>query len=367
MEKQVLSNFYTFCLSSCNQRRLKKIEWIIKSSRNILKKDLTRLNIEDVVKFLAYINQSDFKEWTKNDYKKIFKRFLKWHYKDLDMIEGEKVKLGFRVSSKKRCMNKEKINKNTLVKPEELEKLIRTAKSLKWKAIVSFAYESAFRPCEIRSLKWKDLKFDDSLNICRVNLVISPKTQEGREIPVRDCVVHLKRWKDEYSFPNRTDNDLVFPSQHERDVPMGDGVMSEMFKRLCIDAKMRHIFPYLLRHSRIYELQKRLPEKIASKFAGHSVETSELYNHLADDDVEESMLKEIYTTKELTPNEREQLEDVFKELKVLRSKVNKFETEHQLTKKLNDALEMVKKSQKEGEKKMVKIQHLLKEDKKNYG
>ncbi len=305
-EKTTLKSFNEFCLTTCSSERLKKIENILRIAKKILKKDLTKLNINDVIKYLAHINQSDYRAWTKNDHKKIFKRFLKWYYKDLEMVEGERVKNGFKGVSKKRAFNKEKINKNTLIKPKELEKLIRTAKSLKWKALVSFAYESAFRPCEIRNLKWKDIKFDDNIGICRV-WILSPKTNDSREIPVKDCVLHLKRWKEEYQFENRTDNDYVFPSQHDRNKKMGDGVITEMFKRLSKDAKIRPIFPYLLRHSRIYEIQKRLPEKLASKFAGHSVETSEIYNHLDNDDVEKSMLKEIYTTKEISPEKKDEL------------------------------------------------------------
>lgn len=320
-EKQSLDKFYTYCLSTCGERRLKKIKWVITSSKNIIKKDLTKLNVDDVVRFLSYLNQSKMANYTKNDFKMIFKRFLKFHYKDLEMISGNDVKLGFKKVSSKKCMNKERINKETLVTPQELEKLIRTAKSLKWKAIISFLYESGFRPCELLVLRWKDLKFEEG--ICRVNLVSSPKTEEGRCIPVKDCVLHLKRWKEEYQFPNRSDNDLVFPSQHDSKKPMGNGVLSEMFKRLSKEAKIRHIFPYLMRHTRICELQKRLPEKIASKFAGHSVETSELYNHILDEDVEETMLREIYATKEISAEKKHHLELEIEKLKAQREEDNK--------------------------------------------
>lgn len=306
-ESLVIERFHKDCLSTCSERRLIKIRRVLVHSKEILKKDLTKLKVDDVVDYLVAINQSEFKAWTKNDHKKIFKRFLKWYYKDLEMIEGSRVKEGFKGASKKKAFNKEKINKNTLLTKEELNKLVRAAKSLKWKAMITFAYESGFRPCEIRAIKWKDLKFDDSLGICRA-WILSPKTGDPREVPVKDCVLHLKRWRDEYQFADRSDKDYVFPSQHLQDKPMGYGVMVQMFKRLSEAAGIRPIFPYLLRHSRIYELQKRLPEKIAAKFAGHSIETSEIYNHLADDDVEESMLKEIYPTKERTKEERDNLE-----------------------------------------------------------
>jgi len=320
-EEKVLNDFYEFCSTTGGDKRMTKIKIVMRMTKPILNKDFTKLNVEDVVKYLAYMNNSTYSEHTKNDYKKVFKRFLKWCYKDLEMVEGLKVKEGFKLASDKKVRNKNKINKNTLVTPEELEKLIRTASNLKWKALVSLMYESAFRPCEIRELKWKNLKFDDSMNLCRV-FTISPKTKEDREVPVRDCILHLKRWREEYPFPNRTEEDYVFPSQQFKDKPMGYGVITEMFKRLCEKTKLRHIFPYLLRHTRIFEIQKTMPEKLASKFAGHSPKNSEFYNHLGDDDVEESMLKLFYPTEELTPKQKNELEDLREKMKTALSEIS---------------------------------------------
>lgn len=312
-EEKILNKFYEFCSTTGGEKRLKKIKIIMRKTKPMIKKDFTKLKIDDVVKYLSFINNSNYSLHSKNDYKKVFKRFLKWYYKDLEMIEGEVVKLGFKLASDKAVRNKNKINKNTLVKPDELEKLIRTANSLKWKALISLLYEGALRPCEIRVLKWKDINFDDSMNLCRV-YIISPKTKDTREVCVRDSIIHLKRWEKEYSFSNKTNEDYVFPSQHFQNKPMGEGVITEMFKRLCIKAKIRNIFAYLLRHTRIYEIQKKLPEKLASKFAGHSSKNSEFYNHLDDDDVEESMLKLFYPIKEITKEDKNEYEQKIEKL-----------------------------------------------------
>lgn len=317
-EQRVLEEFYVFCLSTCSECRLVKIKNVLMKAREIIGKDLTSLVVSDVVSFLSYINQSSYKEWTKNDFKKIFKRFLKFTYRDLEMIDGALVKDGFRGVSKRRAFNKEKINKNTLLKPKELETLIRVSSSLRLRALFSFMYESAFRPCEIRSLKWKDLVFDDSLGICRV-WVISPKTKEARSVPVKDCVLHLKRWRDEYSFPNRSKDYYVFPSKSSPVEPMASSYIAYTLRAVCKKADLRPLFPYLFRHSRLLELHKLLPDKLSSKFAGHSIETSEIYNHLSDDDLESSMLQNVYVTEELTPSEK-------KEIEVLRADLSKHKT-----------------------------------------
>jgi len=314
-EKKVLEDFIVFCLTTCSEQRAKKIKGIILNCRKMIGKDLTKLKVKDVVSCLAKLNQSNYKDWTKNDYKKILKRFLKWYYKDLEMLELQ----GFRGVSKNRAFNHEKINENTLLTEKELETLLRTAKSLKWKALLSFMYEGALRPTEVRNMKWGDLKFENDL--CRVH-ILSRKTKDARKIIVKDCVVHLKRWMDEYQFSNRTNRDYVFPSQHHQDKEMGGGVIPEMLKRICKDAKIRHIFPYLFRHTRLTKLQAKLPEKIVAKFGGHSIETTEIYNHLSNTDVEESMLREIYTTKELTPEQKNKYDIEIEELKKITSKLN---------------------------------------------
>ncbi len=313
-EKRAIEEYLK--LQTCSNARIKKIQNVLNKSKNIIKKDLTKLQESDISFFLRNINHSDFKAWTKNDYKKIFKSFLKWYYRDnfLKWMENKNIKDGFKSVNKQKAFNKQKINKNTLIQNEELEKLLRTSKSLKWKALVTLLYESAFRPCELVILKWENLKFDDTNNLCRVS-VISPKTGERREVPVKDCIVHLKRWREEFEFPDRTEKDFIFPRQTKRDKHLSEGALSVNIKRLCRKAGIREIFPYMFRHSRIYEIQKRLGSRLASKFAGHSLETSEIYNHLDNEDVEEAMLQKVYTTKELSPEEKTKIEKDNEQLK----------------------------------------------------
>lgn len=326
----MIEKFYSYCLSTCGNDRLDKIKNVIENTKKNLKKDLNKLKVDDIVDWLTWLNQSNYSLWTKNDYKKVFKRFLKWKYKNSDMWQGNKVKEGFKYTPSLKAFNKQKINKKTLVKKFELEKLIRTAPNLKWQAIISFAYDSGFRTCEIRALKWKDLEFDEAKGICRVT-IISPKTKDIRTIPVKDSVIFLKRWKDAYSFPDVKPEDYVFPSQHHRDEKLGKGVISQMFRRLSIKAfgNNRIIFPYLLRHTRIFQVQKKLDTRLSCKFAGHGLRVSELYNLLDDDDVEEGMISKIFNTKELTPKKREQLE---KEVAKLRGQLKEYGEELKLIK-----------------------------------
>ncbi len=304
--KSVIEDYLS--LQTCSKNRLNKMKVILINASKTINKDLTKLKLIDITLYLRELNNSDYKQWTKNDYKKIFKSFLRWYYKKdfFEWSENKNFKDGFKGVNKLKAFNKEKINKNTLLTQEELEKLLRESKSLKWKALLTLLYESAFRPCEIAQLKWKDLKFDDSRNLCSIS-TISPKTKERRTIPVRHCIVHLKRWREEFQFPNVKDEDYVFPSQYKRANHISSQSITTLVKRISKKAGLRNIFPYMFRHTRIYEIQKKLGSRISSKFAGHSIETSEIYNHLDSDDVEEAMLEKVYVTEELTENEENEL------------------------------------------------------------
>ncbi|MDD3175877.1 MAG: tyrosine-type recombinase/integrase [Candidatus Nanoarchaeia archaeon] len=330
-EKQVLKEYYN--LQTCSQIRINKIKNVLTNSRKIIKKDLTRLKITDVTALLKYINNSDYKLWTKNDYKKIFKAFLKWYYKEefFKWNEDKLFREGFKTSNYKKAFNKSKINKNTLIKPEEFEKILKRPKPIKINALLTLLYESAFRPCEIVILRWENLIFDDSQGICSITIQ-SPKTKETRTIPVKDCVIHLKRWREQFQFLDRKEQDYVFPSQHYRDKHLSPGTITTIISRLCKEAGIRHLFPYMFRHSRIYEIQKKLGAKIACRFAGHSLEVSEIYNHLDDSDVEEAMLEKIFITKELTPEEQNKMEKQIEDLK---------QSLHQTTTKTNEQIKMM--------------------------
>ena len=306
-EKQILEDFYN--LQTCSPRRIKKIQGIIVGSKRIIGKDLTKLKQPDITKFLREVNNNYFTQWTKNDYKKIFKAFLKWHYKKefLDWMEIPQIKDGFKTASKRRAMNRVKINKETLIKPEELEKMLKATKGQKWVAILTLLYESALRPCELVMLQWEDLKFQDSKNMCSVIVKSSPKTKEPRTIPVKDCVVHLKMWREMFEFPDRTEKDFVFPNPQDRTKHLSEAGLGVIMSRISKKAGLRNIYPYLFRHSRIYFIQKRLGSRIASKYAGHSLETSQIYDHLDSDDVEEALLEKVYITEEISPEEENEL------------------------------------------------------------
>lgn len=305
-DKKILNDFLKYCRITAGEKKINDYKREMLKVYDIIEKPYYKITKEDVQGFLGLLNQADLEKWTKNTIKIMFKKFLRWYYKDLEMLEDIKGEYAF---------NEKRINESTLVKPEEVEKLIRTAQSLKWKAIITLLSESACRPQELRQLLWKDIKFNDD-GSADVTLY-SGKTRKARTIPIKDCVIHLKRWKEEYTYPELRNDDFVFPSINGRDKMMCADTLPRQFKRFCEKAGIRNIFPYLFRHTRLTYMYNNLPEQVVKKYAGHSAdsEMALIYSHISNKNMKDVILKEIYPTEELTEEEKDRYEKAINELK----------------------------------------------------
>jgi len=306
-EKKILKDFIEYCGITAGEKKLRVIKATLLQVRDITGKPYDKIELEDVRGFLALLKQAKLSEWTKNDIRKYLKKFLKWYYKDIELIEDIKQ------TPLKKAFNHKRVNESTLVKKDELNKLLRTAQTLKWKAILMLLFETGCRPQELRLLKWKHIRFtDDGADVT----FFSGKTEEARTIPIRDCVVHLRRWFNEYSFPDVNDEDFVFPSI-KRENMMSDNALPKQMKTLCKQAKIRDIYPYMFRHTRLTQMYKDLPEQIVKKYAGHSAGSKMpvIYSHISSKDVKEIILKKIYNVKEISPQLKHKLEKELDKLK----------------------------------------------------
>jgi len=312
-EKIVLANFLNYCRITAGERKIKQIERIMLQIYDVMEISYSAITIKDLRDFLSVLNQSDKMVETQNDIKKVLKRFLKWFYQDWNkrFIELRDIRT-------RDGMNHKKLNASTILKKDEIEILIRCAESLRHKALVILLFESAARPEEIRNLRWRDI----DLNRNEVTLN-SSKTKKTRVNPIHESILHLKRYKQEFPFPSVATQDYVFPSPQDRGKPISEQALTNYFKKLGHRSLGKSIFPYLLRHSRLTQIYKTLPSKIAEKFAGHSAAMSYRYVHLDNDDVRNAMLEKIYHIEEIDQDSNEKLEKriayIENEMKIIRS------------------------------------------------
>ena len=293
------------CSSTAGQVTLKKLRRNALIICYIFDCDLSSLKLENVRILLGHLNSCDYKPSTKNEIRKVLRRFLKEFYSDWNSrFKGLKdIKL-------EKEVNFDRINSNTILRSGELEILIRRCDTLRYKALIMLMYETAGRPEELLKLKWKDVDFEKSC----VSL-FSSKNKTLRVNPIHASILHLKRYKNEYPYPDVSVDDYVFPSLKIRDKQLVRGVFSEYFREFGKRVLGRPLFPYLLRHTRGTELQKVLPAKVYEKFMDHSIKVASRYSHLDNDDVRELMFKNVYKVDEIEEKDKSHLQKQIDSLK----------------------------------------------------
>jgi integrase len=317
-DKKLIEDFLIFCGGTAGKTTIQKYRSVLIKICDVFEGDLENIDLKRLRLFLNILNQSDLLPTTKNEIRKVLKRFLKETYdnwsslfKQLNDIKGEKE------------INQDKINADTILRKKEIEALIRGADNLKYRAMLILFYETAGRPEEIINLKWNAI----NLNEGSVKLK-SSKTGNVRINPIQESIIHLRRYKQEYPFVDIKADDWVFVSPQNRERHQSLIGVGIYFKRLSTRVLDRPIFPYLIRHTRATELQKVLPAKIYEKFMDHSTETATRYSHLNKDDVRKVMLENVYKIKELSEEKKTELE----------KKVKKLEESHDLTIKKTESI-----------------------------
>jgi len=257
-------------------------------------KDLTK---EDVIKYITGLRNDRMSEKTVNTFHSLLSKFLLWwnggkEYPDC--IAGLKPKRN----------NKIKLPED-IPTEEEIKKMIAAADSIRDKAIISVLYESALRIGEFLGIKIGDLKFDDFGCLVRIT---SEKNGNDRMIRLVNSVPVLKVWLEQN--PNR--DDPVSPlwidvctnrkGHWHYGKPLQHGGVYGILKRTSSKAKIRkNIYPHILRHSRLTELAKRIPESMLRKVAGWKPNSNmvEIYVHYNNQAVDDILLSKVYNKKDI--------------------------------------------------------------------
>ncbi len=299
-EQKEIQDFIKYVsITSKSQRRLDNNQRGLTEFRYLIKKPLDKATLQDLRDFLALLNNSNKTQSTRNDLKFTIKRFLKWKFKDWSerFSNLEDIKLIMRI-------NEEKINADTLLKKEDVEAIMKAEPKLFWKAFFMALYESGLRPIELRTLLWKNIKFDiDKDEITEINIYAS-KTHKARSVYVKEATFYLKKLKEQ------SKTDLVFPAPKDDTKPMDKSLPAVWLGRISEKVLGRSVYPYILRHSRATELYTNagIPDKTAQKFLGHSKSMGDVYTHLSNKDVKEAMSKTIYKIEDMPPEKKHKLE-----------------------------------------------------------
>lgn len=317
-DKKIFDDYMAYLVSKgAGKQKMVDYRMYFLQFRDIIEKPLDKLTPKDIIAFWGLVNQDQARQIpTKNSIKIAVKRFVKWYYTDnlkmRDCVEDLKLK--------HQIVNEQKINKQNLITPEELELLLRSADTIRLKCFVSLLYESAGRPHEIRTAKWGAVNWNDET----ITLYAS-KTRKARTLPIKNSIAHLRRWFKENTFSDLTDKDYIFCSPYDRNEPIGKFQVGYWLRGLGKKAGIqRPIYAYLFRHSRITELKtKGIDDLDRKKFAGHSLNSKMqgVYVSMDNDDMVRSILDKIYNAEELTTEQKHEYEKRIEELEAHNKKL----------------------------------------------
>lgn len=223
-----------------------------------------------------------FKQNTVADYVRFLKRFYRW------LIENGYSEVPEKKIRKIKAPSYDTATKTAemLLEPEEVRRMIDACLSSRDRAIVSMLYEGGFRPGEIGTLLWKQVKFTD----WNVAINTDFKTGKGRYVPLVMAREFLAQWRADY--PGTVTPDApVFVSNQRR--PLQYQGLRKQLKVIARRAGVKkRITPHIFRHSRITHLiREGYQESVIKKMMWGNLATEmfQTYAHLTDADIDDEI------------------------------------------------------------------------------
>ncbi len=179
-------------------------------------------------------------------------------------------------------------SKNELLKPDEIERLIRASNPQK-AAILRLLQATGARPSEVLKLRHENVAWETHNGVEYAELSFrDTKTGEPRTVPLADRKA-LGALRDYLAIANGSD--YLFPSPSREGQPLTERSLWAVMKRTAEKVGItKRVYPYLFRHTRATELYEA-PRSIADKLMGwKSGVMWKNYTHLATDDLRDFVL-----------------------------------------------------------------------------
>jgi len=281
--KSLILDFYNDCLSrGLSKARIVKYLDTIERIARLLKKPFKEATKDDIIRLVREIEEKEYSDWTKHDYKIILKIFYRWLKKTEEYPEEVK---WIRPRVKKGRLLPEEI-----LTEGEVEKLTESATNLRDKAFILVLYESGCRIGEILSLRIHNVQFDNYGAV----LIVSGKTGD-RRVRIIASAPKLAAWIDNHPLRANADAPLwVNLSMNNRHKVFSYAASKAMLKDVAERAKIKkRIYPHLFRHSRATFLANFLTEAQLKQHFGwvQASEMASTYVHLSGRDVDNALLK----------------------------------------------------------------------------
>lgn len=270
-------------------RIAKYIYSIVKISDRVKNKSFHELTKNDIKKFIGDINNEDFSEWTKRDYRIVIKRLMKY-VKELEGKRFLKGRYPLEVEWINTSMKKTRRQlPKQLLTIDDVKTLSENTLNLRDKAFILVLYETGARIGELFNLTIKDIDNDEYGS----RLTLFGKTG-ARKVRIIASSPALNNWIKHH--PVRKDQDsYVFCSLHHD--KLGNQGNYAYYNKLLRKARERAkikkpVNPHHFRHSRATQLAKKLTESQLCAYMGWVPGSKEAatYVHLSGRDTDNAIL-----------------------------------------------------------------------------
>lgn len=268
--------------NALSEQTIRLDRMVLERLAKFLKKPFREATKQDLVRYFSQI-QETLSNGTVHLQKVKTKQFYNWLY-DLEPRDFPDCVKWIRPTNPGKGMLP--IQPEDLLTREEIRKLINTCSNARNQALISSLYETAARAEEILDLKIKNVNFDEQ------GAVVSLGGKTGqRRIRVVESVPYLQTWINIHPFKNSPNSPLWYSNRS------GSGLsynyLYSLVRRLAEKAGVKKkVTPHILRHTRLTELAKHLPEQKLKVFAGWtpSSRMASVYVHLSGKDLDSDIL-----------------------------------------------------------------------------
>ena len=246
-----------------------------------LGKDFRDAKEEDIRSLVARIEQSSYKEWTKQNYRVALKKFYRWLNGGKDPEVTAWIKTTLRGNSSKLP--------EELLSEDEVKAMIDATPHARDKALIAVLWDAGLRIGEAGSLQIKHVVFDDYGAV----LVVRGKTGM-RRVRVIWAVPYLMNWLEQHPLRDDPEAPLWVKIWGGRAEAMNYYAMRKQIRMAAERAGIKkRIHPHLFRHSRATYLAKHLTEAQMKEYLGwvQSSDMAAVYVHLSGRDVDKALLR----------------------------------------------------------------------------
>lgn len=259
-----------------SERRKKKYTVLLRKFSKVKLSKITKRNVD---RFFFYLRDSKLADETKYDYWNMFRIFVKWLKPKVDTTI---YRLKIRIKTKL---------PEEILTLEEVRRIILSARSIRYRSMISLLYDSGCRPSELLTLQMKDVIFDDD------GLVVFFNGKTGaRRIRIITTLDSDKFLKEYLQF--NTQN-LIFGKMS---IERLNQIVKEQAQKIGIQ---KRVYSYIFRHSRATHLAKHLTEQQMKVYLGWSMGSNMVstYVHLSGRDMDDRIMELNHNPVAFVPSE----------------------------------------------------------------